>query len=256
LRTINGLDVEQLSSVAQKLGVSPRKSTVEDSEASSKSLLAHNIKSTLIAFYNAQSEQGFHESYEILALWRDYTFEIIDKKKVKVKNQDLKDGILKELKGLSSRDILNDSDQIVSIVRDILALLWQESSEKEKRRFTDIINEDLEEHNQKFTEKQLNQSMIYLLMGGAGGAVPVALPLVSGIMLQQLTKVFIIRAMVLGAVTGPIGWGISMGAGGLSMVLATLKFKKTREKLRFIQAILSMYSYRYQNQLKTRRQEI
>jgi hypothetical protein len=137
--TINGLDVEQLSSVAQKLGVSPRKSTVEDSEASSKSLLAHNIKSTLIAFYNAQSEQGFHESYEILALWRDYTFEIIDKKKVKVKNQDLKDGILKELKGLSSRDILNDSDQIVSIVRDILALLWQESSEKEKRLSWDRV---------------------------------------------------------------------------------------------------------------------
>ena len=162
---------------------------------------------------------------------------------------------------------MNNSDEVVSIVRDILRLLWQESSKKEKRRFTEIINEDLEKHNQKFTEKQLDQSTLYLLMGGASGTIPVALPLISGIILQQLTKGFIawfllnvmgqkaLLVAALGAATGPIGWGISMGAGSLGIVLSILKFKKTREKLRFIQAILSIYAYRYQNQFIHRRKD-
>ncbi|MDA0266680.1 MAG: hypothetical protein O3A14_06880 [Cyanobacteria bacterium] len=98
--TINSLDVDQLSSVAQNLGVSPKKSTIEESKASLKSLLTQNVKSTLTVFYNAQSEQGFHESYEILALWQDYTCKIIAKKKVKAENQHLKESIRKELAGL------------------------------------------------------------------------------------------------------------------------------------------------------------
>jgi hypothetical protein len=56
--TINGLDVEQLSSVAQNLGVSPKNSTLEDSKASLKSLLATSKKIYLTTFYNAQSKVG------------------------------------------------------------------------------------------------------------------------------------------------------------------------------------------------------
>jgi hypothetical protein len=264
--TINALDVEQLSSVAQNLGVLPKNSTLEDSKASLKSLRAHGVKSTLIAFYNTQNKQGFSESYELLALWRDYTYEIIAKKKVKPENQNSKESILKELKGLNSQDALNNSDEVVSIVRDILRLLWQESSKKEKRRFTEIVKEDLEKHNQKLTDEKLNQSILYLLMGGAGGTVPIALPFISGIMLQQLTRGFIAWFLVslmgqkafqvaaLGLATGPIGWGISMSAGGLSIILSIFKFKKSRGELRFVQAIFSIYSYRYQNQLEHRRQ--
>jgi hypothetical protein len=44
--TINGLDFDRLSSIAQNLGTSPENSAVEDSKASLKSLLATSKKIT------------------------------------------------------------------------------------------------------------------------------------------------------------------------------------------------------------------
>lgn len=265
LETINGLQTDQLISVSNTLGIETSKKDGDVDKSSRKAKLKKDIKFRLVEFYRSKQEGEFHESYEILGLWKDYTLETFEKKKVKPENKARQKDVVDELKKLSSRDALNDSDRMVSIVRDILLLLWEESSKKEKEKFIDIVKKELEKHNLKFTEDQLNKSIHFLLMGGIGGVAPVAVPLVAGVMLQQLTKGFIgwllvsvmgqkaIQVAVLGAMAGPVGWGIALGTGGLSIALSMLRFKSEQDKLRFVQAILSIYAYRYQNQVEQRR---
>lgn len=263
--TINGLKIDQLASVADTLGVAKLNKCESLTGTQRKIQLKQNIKLRLIEFYKTKQEGEFHESCEILALWRNYTLKIFEKKKFKPENQSQKEAVIEELRKLRSRNSLNDSDRMVSIVRDILLLLWEESSKKEKEKFIDIVKKELEKHNLKFTEDQLNKSIHFLLMGGIGGVAPVAVPLVAGVMLQQLTKGFIgwllvsvmgqkaLQVAVLGAMAGPVGWGIALGTGGLSLALSMLRFKSEQDKLRFVQAILAIYAYRYQNQVEQRR---
>jgi hypothetical protein len=265
--TINRLQLDQLASVAKTLNVTTEKGYASFTESYKKTYLKKKIKSRLIDFYSSRQKAEPRESHEILALWRDYTLEIFKKKKVKPENQAQRENVIKELKALSSEERLNDPDYMVSIVRDILLILWQESSEKQKERFLDVVKKDLEKHNLKFTKDQLKNSMGYLLAGGFGGAAPIAVPLVAGVMLQQLTQGLIawflvtvmgqkaLQVAALGLLAGPVGWGIAVSAGGLGVALSLLKFGSEQDKLRFIQAILSIYAFRYQNQFKDRRED-
>lgn len=262
-KTINELYTDQLISTTEILNTIP-KNIDSFTESYKKTILKRRIKSTLIDFFESVKEFDFNESYEILALWRDYALEIL-KKEVKPENKDQKENVIKELKALDSRDSLNDSNQVMSVVRDILLLLWMESNQKQKAKFVDLVKEDLKKQNLEFTEEQLNQSIAYLLFGGAGGVVPFAVPLVAGVMLQKLTQGFIawflinvlgqkaLQVAVLSTLAGPIGWGIAISTGGLSVALSILKFSSERKKLRFIQAILSIYAFYYQNQFNRRR---
>ncbi|MBD2107046.1 hypothetical protein [Nodosilinea sp. FACHB-13] len=262
---VNELKTDQLVSVSNTLGIEKSKKDGDFTEAAKRTHLKRYIKLKLTEFYRFKQEGEFYGSYQILALWRDYTLKIFKKKKVKPENKARQESIIDELERLTSRDDLNDSDRVVSIVRDILLLLWEESSKKEKEKFIDIVKKELEKHNLKFTEDQLKKSMHFLLVGGIGGVAPVAVPLVAGVMLQQLTKGFMgwllvsvmgqkaLQVAVLGAIAGPVGLGIALGTGGLSIALSILKFKRKQDKLRFVQAVLSIYAYRYQNQVEQRR---
>jgi hypothetical protein len=265
--TINGLQVEQLASVAETLNIAKGKGYDFFTETYKKTHLKKKIKSKLAEFYTSRQKVKPLESHEIIALWRDYILEILEKKKVKPENQIRKENAINDLKSLNSKARPDDSDSMISIVRDILLLLWEESSDKQKERFIDIVKKDLEKHNQKFTEEELRNSLSYLLFGGIGGAVPFAIPLAAGVMLQQLTRGFIawflinimgqraLQVAVAGALAGPIGWGIAIGAGGLGIALSLLKFGSERDKLRFIQTILSIYAFSFQNKLNQRRKE-
>lgn len=262
--TVSTLEYSQLLSVSKTLGV-PRnywgKATTVKHE---RILIRQSINSKLKEYYKKRTDQKFCEPHEILSLWRDDTLLILKAKKFKPENQARKEVILKELKQLHTRAY--DSDLMVSVVRDILLLLWQEANKKEKEKFLNIVKKELDKHHLKFTEKELNDSFSFLLMGGVGGAVPIAVPIVASVMLQQFTKGFIAwfainvmgrkaaQVALLGWVSGPVGWAIAVGTGGLSAVWFAIRFKDEQDKLRFIQAILSIYAFRYQDQLNKRRE--
>ncbi|MFH7243229.1 MAG: hypothetical protein ACHWZW_10315 [Spirulina sp.] len=263
--TINDLQLDQLKSVAETLGVNKAKEYQSFNEINQKSHLNARIKTKLREHYASAKQKLPSESYRVLVLWRDYVLEVLGKKTVKPENQSQRDQVVKDLKALDSKDKLNDSDLMVTVARDIFLLLWKESSDQDKDKFVDTVKKDLEgRYNRKFTEQEINNSVYYLLFGGIGGAVPIAVPLVAGVMLQQLTRGFMawllinvmgqkaLQVAVLGALAGPIGWGIAIGTGGLSIALSLIKLGSEQEKLRFIQAILSIYTFRYQNELKER----
>lgn len=262
--SVNELQLDQPVSVSETLGINKFKEYESFTEASKKTHLKKKIKSKFAEFYTSTKKAEHLESCEILAVWRDCILEILEKKKVKPENQPQKETVIKEVRSLNSREKLNDPDLMISVTRDILLLLWEESSDQQRSRFIDTVRQDLEKHHQKFTEEELKNSIYYLLFGGVGGAVPFAVPLVAGVMLQQLTRGFVawflinimgqkaLQVAVLGTLAGPIGLGIAVGAGGLSIALSLLKFSSEQEKLRFIQAILSVYAFCYQNKINQR----
>lgn len=263
-RAINELQLDQLVSAAEMLGINKPKEYQFFTDFTKKNHLNGKIKTKLTDFYNSAKGSMPLESYEILALWRDYVLEILTKKKVKPENQSRKEDLIKDLRSLNSKNKLNDSDLMVTVARDIFLLLWEESSDQEKDKFVDTVRKDLEgRYHRKFTEQEINNSVYYLLFDGIGGAVPIAIPVIAGVMLQQLTRGFMawllinvmgqkaLQVAVLGTLTGPIGWGIAIG-GGLSIALSLIKFGSEREKLHFIQAIFSVYTFRYQNKLNER----
>jgi hypothetical protein len=146
--------------------------------------------------------------------------------------------------------------------------LWQESSEKDRQKFVAVIKGDLESHKVKFTEEEINKTLQGLLLGSIGSAAPLIVPAISAVMLQRLTQGFMAwfavtvlgqraaQIAVLGALAGPWGWAISGGALGVGVITSALKYRGERKKLRFVQAILSIYAYRYQNRIRNRRKGV
>lgn len=258
---INSLKSEQLKVVGDVLGISIDRQYSHLPEDSKVAALKWQIKESLICFYKSSREETVFESFGILELWRDIALEIIIAKKIKKENAELKETLVNELNELQSQASLDDDDRMISITRDILLLLWLESSKKEQERFMSVVRKELKDKKIKFTEDELNKSLQFLLMGSMGSVVPIAVPLVAGIMFQQLTKGFIawfliailgrqtLQMTLLGLVSGPIGWSIAVGTGALGIALSALKYGKDKEKLRFAQAILSIYAYRFQNDL-------
>ncbi|MBD2076856.1 hypothetical protein H6F86_23810 [Phormidium sp. FACHB-592] len=104
-------------------------------------------------------------------------------------------------------------------------------------------------------------------MIGGVGLPAIALPIASGIILQQLTQGFMawivihllavagikpLEIIVLGFFAGPVGWAIA-GAGILTSIgFAASKFNDKKKEILFLETIFSIYSCRYQNRLQAR----
>ena len=148
--TIEDLKLEQLCNINNFLC-----SQEEQLENLDLQSAQNYLKQKLIDYYNYKTNQEFSEPSQIIALWRDYVHQIVKKKNVKDKNQNLKQDILKELTELDLQDSLNDSSRIVNLVRDILILLYKELDERERKKYIEIIRKDLEAHSQRLTDEEL-----------------------------------------------------------------------------------------------------
>lgn len=255
-KTIRQLHRNQLDAVATTLSV--------DSNDNKEKQVRRSVVNSLNAFY--QDAKGYEtiEGADIVRHWRELVSKIIESRNVSSENERRKQQVLQDLSALDG-PTLNCDDQIESVVRDILLLLWEESTDADKKKFRDVVRKELDTHNVKLTEQEIDKAMRNLLIGRAGSALPFLLPVVSGILLRNMTKGFVgwaaitvlgkgaLKASVLGAVAGPIGWAFTVGALGISITTSGLKYRKERRKLGFIQAILSIYSYSYQNRFSKRR---
>ncbi len=91
--------------------------------------------------------------------------------------------------------------------------------------------------------------------------MPFVVPLISQLVLKRLTQGFIAWILIsllgqkafqvaaLGALAGPIGWAISGGLFGAGIFSSIVNYKNRKEEIEFVQAIFSIYSYRYQNRI-------
>ncbi len=255
---IDALLVHQLRNIADILNISKK---IEDD------FLGAQIKEKLFEFYRDRKGPT-HNVYQVAALWRDLISSLIENKKVKEDNKKRKQSILSSLKNLSTPTQLNNPDIIEDIVRDIFILFWEEVDNKDKRKFRDAIRKDLEKYKLRFTDSELDKMPRDLLLGTLGGISPLAIPIVSSIMLQQLTQGFMawllinvlgqkaLQVAVLSSLSGPLGWGVAASALGIGTVFSAMSYLSYSQKqadLPFVQAILFIYLYRYQNRFNQRR---
>lgn len=257
LKTIYGLQDDQLKSVAKVLGIS-------DGSFDRKQL-RKNIIASLEDFYIADKGYEILEYSDILRRWRRLVYQVIEKRKFRSENKKRKQQVLQELSELSGKSALDCPDRVESVVRDILLLLWEESTNAEKQKFRDVVRQELDTHNVKFTEQEVDKAVRDLLMSSAGSALPFVIPVISRILLGHMTKGFMawaavnllgqkaLAAAAFGLLSGPVGWSLALGSLGVGAVTSGLKYRSERRKLGFIQAILSVYSYSYQNRFNQRR---
>ena len=261
------LEIDQLTDIAKILNLPIATNRV------GKEKIQKEIQSSLISYTSSQLKEKAYmsqyvESCKTLKLWKECVQEIIENRPVKKENEDLKKSVINQLINLDSPTKLSCSDSMESLVRDILLLLWEESSKKEKQKFRDIVRKEMKGHSAKFTDKEFDRTIKELLLGRVGGALALAFPAVAGLMLQKLTQGFMawiainilgqkaLQVTFFGFLSGPLSWGITAGTVGITTILSVLKFKRQRGKFRFIQAILSIYAYGYQNRFNRRRGEV
>lgn len=251
----NDLEHDQLKAIAKMVDIP---------DHFSRKHLGVKIVDALRSYYKAIEGRETHKDDEILSLWGTFVYEIIDQRKVRAENKKRKQQVLQEIIALYSQHRLDCHDRVESVVRDILLLLWEESTDAEKKKFRDVVRQDLNKHNVKFTEQEFSRATQGVLVGGTGSAIPILTAIVTGHMLNQMTVGFAswfavtflgqkaLTIAALGLLSGPVAWGISLGALGVGTVASVTKYQCERRKLAFVQTILTIYSYSYQNRFKQR----
>ena len=219
------------------------------------------IKDKLREFYKSRKKEDADTSFRIVALWRDYVYELLKNKKISGHLASEKQNILDELNGLRSIRSLNDDDAIEDIVRDILLLIWKSSNPKEQDRFIKAIRQELDSHAAFLTDEEIKKILSDMLLGSVGSAVPFVVPIIARVMLQRLTQGFIawifisllgqkaFQVAALGALAGPVGWAVSGGLAVAGVISSAVNYAIKKEDIEFIQAVFSIYSYRFQNRI-------
>lgn len=263
---LDNLNEKQLDSIRETLNIKPASIRLDSDFANfelaeSGRQIRKSIRVKLIGFYKSRKKENIDTSFRIVALWRDYIHELIKNKRVPNHLKGSKQDILDELDELHSKESLNDDDRVEDLVRDILLLLWKSSNPKEQDRFIKTIRQDLDNHAITLTDEEIKKILIDMLLGTVGSTVPLAIPIVASVMLQRLTQGFIawilisllgqkaIQVAALSALAGPIGWTISGGLFAAGVITSAVNYAIKKEDIEFIQAIFSIYSYRFQNRI-------
>lgn len=265
---LNELNSQQLIFIQKTLNIKNTSIEFESNSTKFKYDLVENnkqvrqrIRFKLIEFYKSRKKENIDTSFRIVALWRDYIYELLEKKKVPEHLKGDKQEILEKLNSLRSKEVLNDDDSIEDIVRDILLLLWKSSNPKEQDRFIKSIRQELNDHAASLTDEEIKKILNDMLIGSVGSAVPFVVPIIARVMLQRLTQGFIAWILIsllgqkafqvaaLGAMAGPVGWLVSGGLFATGVITSAINYALKKEEIEFIQAIFSIYSYRFQNRI-------
>lgn len=262
------LNSQQLNSIRDILNIKPVFVELDSDFIEFKHVVTENskqtrkrIRSKFIAFYKSRKKEDVDTSFRIVALWRDYVYELLEKRKVSETLKKEKQNILDELDRLRPKESLDNDDFIEDIVRDILLLIWKSSNPKEQDRFIKAIREELDDHAASLTDEEIKKILADMLLGSVGSAVPFAVPIIARVMLQRLTQGFIAWILIsllgqkafqvaaLGALAGPLGWVVSGGLFVAGVASSAVTYAIKKEDIEFIQAIFSIYSYRFQNRI-------
>jgi hypothetical protein len=260
------LNSQQLNSIRDILNIKANAIRLDSSFAyfeleEPDKFIRKNIRAKLVKFYNSRKNEDINTSFRIVSLWRDYIYELIQNKKVPANLKKDKQDILDRLDKMRHRKDLDDDNKVEDLVRDILLLLWRSSNPKEQDRFIKAIRQDLDNHAITLTNEEIKKILTDMLLGAAGSAVPLAIPIIASVMLQRLTQGFIAWILIsllgqkafqvaaLGALAGPIGWVVSGGLFAAGAITAAVSYAIKKEDIEFIQAIFSIYSYRFQNRI-------
>lgn len=216
-----------------------------------------------------KSVQGLKkvDDQDIIDCWQGYITALLQKTQEKDDNlKKQKNLILAEIYQIDT--VLEISDQLAAISRNILLFVFQSLGEKEKKQLIKKIQEETAvKYHFKLTDGILNKALIETILGGAAPVVlGAALPIVAGLLFNYLATGFLFTVVLptilgvlginlagfiggLGVVAGPIGWGIAGGVGLVATLLAGFKFFRQRDEVLLVMTILFIYTCVSQNKL-------
>ncbi|HEY9811118.1 MAG TPA: serine/threonine-protein kinase [Halomicronema sp.] len=227
-----------------------------DVDAMTSQEVTEKIYETLRKFTILELEKPTVTEKQILSVWQKHTIQIIEQMDVPEQWEEKKEKVISELESLQQiPDNIQKQSKLETIAKEILEILFESMSEKEKIIFAERVIEETEKQNLQIGKDQLTPAKIKALLGGgATGLRSVAEPVVRKIIIERLSQGFLIPilATAIGIqqfrnwgiiLAGPLGWGLVILAALGSGVSAVAKYRKERKKVLFIQTLFSIYSY-------------
>lgn len=254
---LNSLHLEQKRFLAKQAlsGVIPGKNLIlrSNDELKAGQEITARIYEYIRKFTQEELKKDSVTEEEMIAVWANYTREILNKMPVPPEWQQKKEKIALALDNLKflSEDLVRQ--ELKSIVKAILLLIFKTLSKNEKDEFINQLLKDLEKHNIRIPRNQINASKIEKIIRG-NHVFPNAIEsLIFQIVVNRLSQIFLIPILSFlgiqqvrdfaGVMTGSNEWGfviITTLGGGVS---ALSKYRKERKKVLFIQTIFCLYSY-------------
>lgn len=258
--SIDALNIEQKQFIVKQALASalPGKNLLFriDVDAMTSQEVTEKIYETLRKFTILELEKPTVTEKQILSVWQKHTIQIIEQMDVPEQWEEKKEKVISELESLQQiSDNIQKQTKLETIAKEILEILFESMSEKEKTTFAEKVIEETEKQNLQIGKDQLTPAKIKALLGGgATGLRSVAEPVVRKIIIERLSQGFLIPilATAIGIqqfrnwgiiLAGPLGWGLVILAALGSGVSAVAKYRKERKKVLFIQTLFSIYSY-------------
>lgn len=254
---LNSLHLEQKRFLAKQAlsGVIPGKNLIlrSNDELKAGQEITARIYEYIRKFTQEELKKDSVTEEEMIAVWANYTREILNKMPVPPEWQQKKEKIALALDNLKflSEDLIRQ--ELKSIVKAILLLIFKTLNKNEKHEFINQVLKDLEKHNIKLPRNQINDSKIEKIIRGNHVFPNAVEPLIFQIVVNRLSQIFLIPILSFlgiqqvrdfaGVMAGSNEWGfaiITTLGGGVS---ALSKYRKERKKVLFIQTIFCLYSY-------------
>lgn len=229
------------------------------------SVKKEDVKLYLRQFASNVLEQSLAKTtaFDVINAWGQCMIPVLKKKKVSKEFEDERKGIIQRISTLKL-SVLNTDEILETLCRDILLFLFKSLSNKEKKGFVQTIKKDLQNLKIELTSKEIESIIGSNLTFVGIGISGLIVPIVANTLLQRLTQGiaawFLINILgqraaqvaFLGALSGPVGWGVAGTLTALTSGFALMSFRRQQKKIRFIQAVFSVYCYSYQNRLNAR----
>ncbi|MCT7951865.1 serine/threonine protein kinase [Ancylothrix sp. C2] len=227
-----------------------------DVDAMTGQEVTEKIYETLRKFTILELEKAAVTEKQILSVWQKHTIQIVEQMDVPQEWEEKKERVIGQLETLHQiPENTQKQAQLEIIAKEILEILFESMSEKEKTTFSEKVVEEAEKQNVKIAKNQLTPAKIKALLGGgATGLRSAAEPVVRKIIIERLSQGFLIPilATAIGIqqfrnwgiiLAGPLGWGLVILTALGSGVSAVGKYRKERKKVLFIQTLFSIYTY-------------
>lgn len=257
---IDALDLEQKQFIVKQALASalPGKNLLFriDIDGMTSQQVTEKIYETLRKFTCLELEKAAVTERQIFSVWQKHTIQILDQMDVPEEWEEKKERVIGELETLpQTTENIQKQAKLEIIAKEILELLFESMSEKEKTTFAEKVVEEAEKQNFQIGKNNLTPAKIKALLGGgATGLRSGTEPVVRKIIIERLSQGFLIPILTTAIgiqqfrnwgiiLAGPLGWGLVILAALGSGVSAVAKYRKERKKVLFIQTVFSIYSY-------------
>lgn len=225
-----------------------------DVDSMSSQEITNAVYETFRKFANLELEKERISEEDIFAVWLQEMIRIVKQMSVPKEYNLRKKLIIAQLDSL--KDLPEDAqkrENLETIVKDILSLLFEAMNPKDKSKFVAKVIEEAKRQLPQFIAEIETVTLEKLILEEITDLPSVVTSCLSSIIIERLSQGFLVHILsevglqpvrsFISVLAGPLDWGLvileTLGSG----VSAVSKYRQSRKKVLFIQTIFSVYSY-------------